>query len=39
MSLQAYVSVDSRTFDFQAKTWVVEGKCQKEIERWLARMI
>jgi hypothetical protein len=39
MSLQAYVSVDSRAFDFQAKTWLVEGKCQREIERWLARVV
>ena len=39
MSLQAYVSIDSRAFNFQAKTWLIEGKCQREIERWLARVV
>jgi hypothetical protein len=39
MSLYAYVPRNMHEFDSKARTWVVEGKCQREIERWLARMI
>jgi hypothetical protein len=38
-SLYAYISADKYEFDHKARTWVVEGECGKEIERWLARMI
>lgn len=39
MGLYAYVPADMYKFDHKARTWLVEGKCKREIERWLATVI
>jgi hypothetical protein len=39
LGLRVYVPGSMRAFKEQTRTWVVEARCGKEVELWLARMI
>lgn len=39
LGLRAFVPLDARGYDSAARTWVVEGRCGKEVERWVARVV